>query len=62
MDKHCPDCDGLMVIDEWNGWFWTCLYCDYIGESATLIEIKLWEDEASSYKKKNRKKSIKKEK
>ena len=29
-----------MVIDEWNGWVWTCFLCDYVGRSASPAEIK----------------------
>jgi len=29
-----------MMIDELNGWVWTCFNCDHIGRKATDKEIK----------------------
>lgn len=27
------------MIDEWNGWTWTCFQCDHLGRKATQKEI-----------------------
>jgi hypothetical protein len=35
----CEKCSGLMFIDEWGGWVWTCPICDFIGRPATNNEI-----------------------
>ena len=40
----CPKCKKAdMIIDEWNGWVWTCFICDYVGRSASYAEIKNFE-------------------
>jgi len=36
---ECEKCGGIMFIDEWNGWVWTCVHCDYISRHATDEEI-----------------------
>jgi len=41
----CPECKVTMVIDEWSGWVWTCVFCDHVGRRATDEEIKRHEDE-----------------
>ena len=35
----CKLCKTEMIIDEWNGWVWTCFNCDYIQRKATCKEI-----------------------
>jgi len=35
----CKLCKTEMIIDEWNGWTWTCFNCDYLGKKATQKEI-----------------------
>ena len=32
-----------MVIDEWNGWMWTCFHCENISREATNQEIEAQE-------------------
>lgn len=41
---NCPKCGTEMIIDEWNGWVWTCFHCDYIDRQATDKEIEEWEE------------------
>ncbi len=36
---NCEKCGFAMVIDEWNGWVWTCFHCDAIGGEATDEEV-----------------------
>ena len=40
----CEKCDGELVIDDWNGWVWTCLFCDTEYRKATNEEIEEWEE------------------
>jgi len=35
----CEKCGTPMIIDEWNGWAWTCLNCENVGRTATNEEI-----------------------
>ena len=37
--KFCPKCGGQIFIDEWNGWRWSCIRCEYVGPDATEKEI-----------------------
>lgn len=43
--KICPKCGALLFIDEWEGWIWRCLNCDYEGDKATAEEINELENE-----------------
>lgn len=38
-----------MIIDEWNGWVWTCFNCDYSGRAATDEEVEKQEAEVEIY-------------
>ena len=40
-----------MVIDEWNGWVWTCFNCDYVGREATDEECDLQQREIEMFSK-----------
>jgi len=42
---ECEKCGTAMVIDEWNGWVWTCFHCDNIGRLATNEEVAAQENE-----------------
>jgi len=35
----CKHCKSELIIDEWNGWVWTCFFCEYVGRKATEKEI-----------------------
>lgn len=35
----CPKCGDQLFIDDWNGWRWTCVGCEYIGGEATEKQI-----------------------
>lgn len=35
----CPKCKQPMYIAEWDGWKWSCLFCDYVGRDATEDEV-----------------------
>ena len=41
----CPKCKAEMIIDEWNGWVWTCFNCDHIGRESTDEEVRVFETE-----------------
>lgn len=41
----CIKCDTPMIIDEWNGWRWTCFHCDHLGRLATNEEVEKQEQE-----------------
>ena len=41
----CPKCGGWMVINEWEGWYWGCLSCNYEGRKATNKEVEEQENE-----------------
>lgn len=41
----CKKCGIEMVIDEWNGWVWTCFLCDITGRNATYKESEKQEKE-----------------
>jgi len=41
----CPECGGVMIIDEWDGWKWCCPNCGHTGRSATNEEIEHYESE-----------------
>ena len=28
--RPCPQCDSILLYNEWDGWVWECLQCDYI--------------------------------
>ena len=43
----CKLCKTEMIIDEWNGWTWTCFNCDYLGKKATQKEIEKHEKHMS---------------
>lgn len=40
----CPKCKNEMIIDEWAGWIWVCVNCDYAGRKATDKEIEEYEE------------------
>jgi len=40
----CKLCNSEMIIDEWNGWVWTCFLCDHT-KIATKLEIKKYEND-----------------
>jgi len=33
-----------MMVDEWNGWMWTCMFCGYISRAATDEEVERYEN------------------
>ena len=35
----CPKCKIDMIIDDYNGWRWTCFNCFFTGRQATDKEI-----------------------
>ena len=41
----CPICKAEIIIDEWNGWRWSCCNCNYVGGIATDKEIQDQEEE-----------------
>jgi len=41
----CHKCGTIMLIDEWNGWKWSCFNCGHVGRCATNSEIELLENE-----------------
>jgi len=52
---NCPKCGFKMVIDSWNGWFWTCFNCGHVGRQATHEEADNNEKEMEEYFNKSRK-------
>ena len=50
-EMNCPKCKAPMVIDEWNGWVWTCFNCDYVGREATDEECDLQQREIEMFSK-----------
>ncbi len=50
--KICPECQGRMYIDSWNGWVWSCIFCDHVSEVATKEEIEEAEKIEAEYFKK----------
>jgi len=52
----CPKCETEMYIDSWDGWFWTCFNCGYVGRQATHEESEKQEKKHhEEYLKKSRK-------
>ena len=46
---NCPKCGTVMVIDEWDGWMWTCFHCDFVGREATYEECEAQRREIEEY-------------
>ena len=44
----CKQCNCEMYIDEWNGWYWQCMECDYRCR-ANESEIQQYEKEMQEY-------------
>lgn len=54
--KICPKCGSPLIIDEWRGWYWMCIHCEYSGGPATQKEIdyeQKWYIEAEKEARKN---------
>ena len=41
----CRNCGGEMVISEWDGWKWFCIFCDRFDREATDDEVEEYEKE-----------------
>lgn len=41
----CPKCNNEMIISEWDGWIWLCVFCDYEGHIATPDEQATYDNE-----------------
>lgn len=50
---NCLQCKKDMMIDEWNGWYWFCAFCDIYGRKATQKEIETWEKQLEAQEAKN---------
>lgn len=44
------DCGADMILDEWEGWIWTCFNCGKVGRPATNKEVKKYEREKEEWK------------
>ena len=51
----CQKCGNMLVIDEWNGWVWTCCICGFVSREATCYETEQQEKAIEEYLKKSRK-------
>ena len=41
----CPKCNNDMVISEWDGWIWLCIFCGHEGHIATPEEQATYDDD-----------------
>jgi ssDNA-binding Zn-finger/Zn-ribbon topoisomerase 1 len=46
----CEKCNTPMVIDEWNGWVWTCFHYNNTCRPATNKEVAMQEKEYNTTK------------
>jgi len=44
----CPKCGNEMIISEWDGWIWLCVFCDREGPISTSEEWDAWEAQQKS--------------
>ena len=49
----CQKCGNMLVIDEWNGWVWTCCHCGFVSRQATYEETEQQEKASIEYLKKS---------
>lgn len=45
----CPKCNNEMIISEWDGWIWLCVFCSHEGQPATPEEQETYDNEQREY-------------
>lgn len=45
----CPKCNNEMIISEWDGWIWLCVFCSHEGQTATPEEQAIYDNEQREY-------------